>query len=69
VAGVLQERCVGFVDEASHRVGQTFLARKIQLPQSVIGETVVLGVAETVANQVAPRFRKLGIRVINPWES
>jgi SAM-dependent methyltransferase len=67
IAGMLSDRCVGFVDEAPFRIGKTFLERRVRSPQEVIGETVVLGVAERVAEQLAPRLEQLGLRVINPW--
>lgn len=67
VAGLLGHRCVGFVDESPFRVGKTFLDRPVRAPRDVVGETVVLGVAEHPAAPLAARLARLGIKVVNPW--
>ena len=36
-------------------------------PLQVGNETVVLGVAESMAAQLAVRLRKMGLHAINPW--
>jgi SAM-dependent methyltransferase len=69
VAGILGDRCIGFVDEAPFRIGQTFLGRTVRAPQALAaGEPVILGVAERLAGPVTVRLTGLGLRVINPWE-
>jgi hypothetical protein len=68
VAGVLGEKCIGFVDESPFRIGKTFLGRPVRAPETVIGETVVLGLAESLARQLAVRLAAIGLNIVNPWE-
>jgi SAM-dependent methyltransferase len=69
VSGVLGPRCVGFVDEAPFRIGTNLLGRPVRHPRDVAGQTVVLGVAPSLAGVVTAKLQPFGCRVVNPWQS
>jgi SAM-dependent methyltransferase len=65
--GQLGTRCLGFADEAPYRQGKLFHGKPVRHPRELKGQTVFLGVAENLAQTLAPRLAQLGLDVVDPW--
>lgn len=68
LAAYLDNHVIGFTDESEFRIGRQFLGKPVVSPTALSGQHVFLGAAESVAEQVEPRFRSLGLITHNPWK-